>query len=422
MKKILPLLCIITMLARFAAAQSAVPAGVDLSRAEQSITAARQAISEKPNEFTGYNLLAMALVRRAQETVDASLYVEAAEAIKKSLELAPNNFDGEKVQVSILLGEHEYPAALALANALNKRVPDDVMVYGLLTDANVELGNYKEAEVTAQWMLDLRPGNLPALIRAAHLRELFGDAEGAYELMDMAYQSTPATEIAERASLLMQMGHLRLASTPDSAEKLLQQALTTFPNYPAALGNLAQLRVTQKRYLDAVTLLEQRYRVQPRADNLYELAEALQLAGRGNEAGRAFADFEIKALAESSLKDNSNRALIFYYADHAHQPAKALDVAKREFAWHHDVYTLDAYAWTLHADGQDMEARKQIETALAVGIHDPKIFEHAGGIVLKLGDRAAAQKYLQEALALQTVGSEHVGLVLGQILGQNAQR
>ena len=52
------------------------------------------------------------------------------------------------------------------------------MVYGLLTDANVELGNYNDAETSAQWMLNLRPGNLPALIRAARLRELFGDAEG----------------------------------------------------------------------------------------------------------------------------------------------------------------------------------------------------------------------------------------------------
>ena len=31
------------------------------------------------------------------------------------------------------------------------------MVYGLLTDAHVELGNYAEAEKACQWMLDLRP-------------------------------------------------------------------------------------------------------------------------------------------------------------------------------------------------------------------------------------------------------------------------
>ena len=54
------------------------------------------------------------------------------------------------------------------------------------------------------------------------------------------------------------------------------------------------------------------------------------------------------------------------------QPRR-LRVAKQEFAWRHDVYTLDAYAWALHVNGQDAEARKQIETALAVGIRDSKI-------------------------------------------------
>jgi len=110
------------------------------------------------------------------------------------------------------------------------------MVYGLLTDANVGLGNYKDAEIAAQWMLNLRPGNLPALTRAAHLRELFGEPEGAYELMELAYQSTPPTETGEQASLLTQMGQLRLASSNiEAAEQLFLQALTSFPGYPLRL-------------------------------------------------------------------------------------------------------------------------------------------------------------------------------------------
>ena len=59
--------------------------------------------------------------------------------------------------------------------------------------------------------------------------------------------------------------------------------------------------------------------------------------------------------------DNSNHELVFYYADHAKQPEKALKVAQQEYAWRRDVYTLDAYAWALHVNGQDSEARKQIE-------------------------------------------------------------
>jgi tetratricopeptide (TPR) repeat protein len=400
-----------------AAAQSgATPENTNLSPAENEIAQARKAILEKPTEYTGYNLLATALLRGAQGTFDADIYAQAEAAVKKSLELAPNNFDTEKIQVSILLAEHEYPAALEIAKALNTKVPDDVMVYGLLTDANVELGNYKDAEDSAQWMLDLRPGNLPALTRAAHLRELFGDTEGAYELMDLAYQSTPPTENGERADILTQMGHLRLASgSTDAAEKLFQQALTSFPGYPFALGNLAQVRIVQKRSAEAVVLLQQRYEAAPRAEHLYDLAEALQFAGRNAEAGKAFAEFESKALAESLRHENSNRELVFYYADHAHSPVKALDVAQLEYGWRHDVDTLDAYAWALHVNGQDVEARKQIETALAVGVRDAKLFRHAGEIALKMGNAPAAERYLKQSAELNTIGSERARSLLASL-------
>ena len=70
-------------------------------------------------------------------------------------------------RVWLLLGKHEFAAALEAAKELNRKLPDDVMLYGFLTDANVELGNYKEAETAAQWMLDLKPGNMPGLTHAA---------------------------------------------------------------------------------------------------------------------------------------------------------------------------------------------------------------------------------------------------------------
>jgi Tfp pilus assembly protein PilF len=396
---------LLMLLSTFGVGQVTSTPSTTLSPAAQSVAEARKAIVEKPTQYAGFNLLAAALIRRAQETSDTAYLAHAEDAVKKSMELAPHNFEAGKVRASILLAEHEFPAALAAAKELNKRVPDDVMVYGLLTDANIELGNYNDAETSAQWMLNLRPGNLPALIRAARLRELFGDAEGAYELMELAYQSTPPTETDERAGILTQMGHLRFVSgNPDAAEKLLSQALTTSPGHPAASLNLAQLRIAQKRYQDAVLLL-QRYQAAPRPGNLYELSEALHLAGRGGEAKKAFAEFETSALLESGRKDNDNRDLVFYYADHARQPAKALKLAEQEFAWRHDVYTLDAYAWALHVNSQDMEARKQIETALAVGIRDANLFLHAGAIALKSGDRASAERYLTQSAELNSEDS-----------------
>jgi Flp pilus assembly protein TadD len=416
MKRLLALM--LMMAATLAGAQSSPSTSTPaLSPAERNMAESQNLIRDKPSQYTGHNLLATALVRRARETSDARYLAQADEEVEKALRLAPNNFDSKKIQVSIRLGEHEFPAALDAAKALNKQVPDDVMVYGLLTEANAELGNYKDAEIAAQWMLNLRPGNLPALTNAAYLRELFGDIDGSYELLQMAYESTPPTEDEERAWLLTQMGHLRLAAgNTDTAEKLFAQALASFPNYPFAMGDLGEVRIQQTRYEEAVVLFRQRYQFTSRTEHLYDLARALRLAGHEGEAKKAFAEFETKALLASSQKDNSNHALVFYYADCVKQPAKALQVAEQEYSWRKDIYTLDAYAWALHANGRDLEARKQIETALAVGIRDAKLLLHAGEIALAAGDPDAAQRYLKQSLELNTLDSTQARLVLASLV------
>jgi tetratricopeptide (TPR) repeat protein len=415
MKPILALLFLISSTLAIAESNTAKKIA-DLSPAEERIVEARKTIEQEPTHYAGYNLLAVALVRRAQQTADPTYYLQAQEALRRSIELAPNNFETEKIRVTILLGEYEFPEALSAAKALNKRVPDDVMVYGLLARANMELGNYKDAENAAQWMLNLRPGNLPALTHAAHLRELFGDADGSYELLEIALETTSSMEVEENARILTEMGHLRLAAgNPDAAEKLLQRALACLPGYGGALGNLAQVRIAQKRYEEAVVLLRQRYQVAPALAHLYDLAEGLELAGHSVEAHKAFQEFETKALALSDMKDNANRDLVFYYADHAQQPAKALQIAHREFAWRHDVYTLDAYAWALHASGQDRDARQQIEAALAVGVRDANLFRHAGEIALTSGDRVAAEHYLAQSAELNSLGSEQARASLARL-------
>jgi tetratricopeptide (TPR) repeat protein len=382
-----------------------------VSPAERSVLNANRMIAAKPKQCTGYNQLAIALSRRARETSDPTFYAAAQNALEKSFELSPRNLEGEKIHVWLLLGRHEFPNALEAAKALIEEAPNDVLVYGFLADASAELGNYADAEKAAQRMLDLHPGNLPALTRAAYLRELFGDIDGAYDLMEMAYQATPVGETEDRAWVVTQMAHLRMvAGDIESAEALLKNALHLFPGYHYALSNLAKIRQMQARYAEAVGLLQQLYAEAPHAENLYLLAEAFEKAGRFDEAQSAFAEFEMKSLKEAVKKDNSSRELIFYYADHRNQPAKALEIAQQERAWRHDVYTLDAYAWALHVNGRDEEARKQLEMALAVGIRDVKLFEHAVAITAVLGDLANSERYRKVVVQLNRHGAVSVTL------------
>jgi tetratricopeptide (TPR) repeat protein len=394
-----------------------------LSPAEQSMAVARKLIDKNPKNYEAYNALALALSRRARETSDVTFYTQAEGALQKSFEISPGNFDGERIHVWLLLGKHEFAQALPEATKLNKKMPDDVMIYGFLTDANVELGNYKDAETACQRMLDLRTGNLPGITRAAYLRELFGDVEGSLELMNMAFQSTPPTQAEDGAWILTQMAHLNLTiGNLDQSEKLLNRALIMFPGYHYALGNLAKVRIQQKRYGEAVEPLQKRYQAAPHAENLYDLAEALQLAGLTDEAKKAFVEFEQKSLLETNRADNSNHELIFYYADHANAPAKALEVATREIGRRRDTFTLDAYAWALYVNGQYGEARKQIDAALAVGIRNARMFGHAGEISLKLGDKAAAERYLRQAAELNSQGSDQARITLAGLSPVAVQR
>ena len=420
MKRIAGLLLLTMATAAGLAQTPTTSAGQKLSPAERSMAQARKLIEKHPNDFEAYNSLALAFSRRARETSSVAFYREGEEALQKSFAISPDNFDGQRIRVWLLLGKHEFAAALEAAKELNRKLPDDVMLYGFLTDANVELGNYKEAETAAQWMLDLKPGNMPGLTRAAYLRELFGDIDGSMDLMNMAYQSTPPSEVEDAAWIVTQMAHLDLSiGKLDEAEKLTQQALRMFPGYHYALGNLAKVRIQQNRYDEAVELLRQRYQAAPHAENLFDLARALQWAGHRKEAQTAFAEFEQKSLLETDRADNSNHELIFYYADYAKQPAKALEVAQREYARRHDVFTMDCYAWALHLNNRNQEAMSQITAALAVGIRDAQLFRHAGEIVLATGDHASAQHYLRQSAELNGWGSEEARIALARLSKSN---
>jgi tetratricopeptide (TPR) repeat protein len=320
----------------------------------------------------------MALARRGRETADPAFYTEAQAAVENALTLAPDDFEARKARVWVRLGQHDFARARKEARELNRIAPDDVQVYGFLADASAELGDYAEAERAAQWMLDLRPGNLPGLTRAAYLRELFGDLDGALELMAAAYEQTPVAESEERAWLLTQIGHLQFVrSAPEAADAALQQALAAFPGYHYALAELAKVRGAQGRHAEAVDLLRQRHQAAPHPENLYDLARALEHAGRRKEARAAWRRFEREARAETGHVDNANRELALYYADHARRPAAALEVARGERERRRDVHTLDAYAWALFVSGRREEAREALGEVLAVGTRDPEVLRHA---------------------------------------------
>ncbi len=358
--------------------------------------AAAQSPSPSPAER------ALALARRGRETGNPDYYRQAERVVLDALRAEPGNFETLKARAAVHLGLHEYSAALELARKLNQRTPDDVTVRGLIVDAALALGGYDEAEKQTQWMLNLRRGNLPGMIRGALLRADFGDIDGALDWLTSVFRLTNASQAEERAWLLTHIARLRLQTGKlDLAAELLDQSLQIFPEYYLTLDALAETRSAQGKFVDAVDLLRRAQKMAPSTRRLFLLAVALKQAGQGGEADRVFAEFERQAVEITGKPDNANRELIFYYADHAHKPADALRVAAAEILVRHDIATLDAYAWALYSNGEYAKAKAELDRALEIGVRDASLYRHAAAIADKLKDQATATKFERQARELR---------------------
>ena len=368
----------------------------DESPAQQRIAAARQQLKADPKKVQAYNELALAFLRRARETADPSYMNNAEDALAQGLKLDSADFQLQRTRVALLLSRHQFIQAKELASALNRRVPDDVMTYGYLAEADIALGNYPDAETNAQWMMNLRPNNTPALLVGAKLRMLYGDNHGAIEFLNRAYEQTSPIEVEDQAWIANQIASIQIESGQnDEASRTLEQAEQLFANCPYTMENLARIRMAQNRANDAVQLLIQATALDHNPDTLYRLARAQEAAGQSGEARATLAEFEKLAGDPGTVADESKLDLILMNSASPVRAPDALKLAQQQIALRQDVWTLDAYAWALYASGEFQDAEAAEQKAMAVGIQSAQIFDHAGHIAEKLNHSADASRYFR---------------------------
>jgi tetratricopeptide (TPR) repeat protein len=364
------------------------------SPAQQRIAAAQLQIDRDPQKSQAYDEMAIALIRRAHETADPRFLKDADAALTQGLKLDPADFQLQKNQVALMLGRHEFVQARERAMALNRKTPDDVMTYGYIAEADIALGNYAEAETNAQWMMDMRPNNTPALLVGAKLRMSCGDAHGAIEFLNRAYSQTSPAEVGDLAWIANQIASIQIESgQTDAAEQTLAGAEQLFPQFPNTIENLARVRIAQNRAGDAVQLLKQATSIDHDPHVLYELAKAQEAEGETRETLATYAEFKQLNSVPGIATEESKLDLILMYAESPNTAPIALQLAQEEIRARQDVWTLDAYAWALYANAMFQEADAAVQKAIAVGIQSVQIFDHAGHIAQKLNRSADAVKY-----------------------------
>ena len=114
--------------------------------------------------------------------LSGTMFMAAMKYINKVLDANPDDFNALVFKSLIFLSQHHFSDGLVTAEQARKINPDNAYVYGILVDANVELGNYKEAVAMSDKMQALKP-SLESYSRASYLREIYGDYDGAIAAM-----------------------------------------------------------------------------------------------------------------------------------------------------------------------------------------------------------------------------------------------
>lgn len=333
-------------------------------------------------------------MQKARERADPSFYGRADALLKT---LADRQPDDPRVLVSrgvLALARHEFGEALRLAEAAVAAAPGDVGPLGVLVDALVELGRPEEALVATQEMVDAKP-NLASLSRASYARELRGDLQGAAAAMQQAVIAGSGEAPENRAFAQVQLGTLLLTSGDlAGADAAYEAAAATFPGSGAARAGAARVLVARGRPAEAAAILAPLVQDQPLAEHAIALGDALQGAGKADEAARAYERVDaIQALYTASGVD-VDLELALFAADR--RPGKdAVAQARRGFKKHPSLFAHDVVAWNLFKVGQLDEAAKEAAAGLRLGSKDPGQRHHAAAIALARGEREEAARHLQ---------------------------
>ena len=334
-------------------------------------------------------------VAQARRTHDSSLYTLAAYSARCMQQIGGDDGGALLLEGHALYSAHRFREAAAIAHRLvtMRTAPFD---YGLLGDTLLTQGEITRAAAAYQRMVDLKP-NLQSYARAAQIRWLTGDLDGAREFMTMAARAGSERDSETLAWALSELARFELTGADlDVARATADQALTVYPDHAASLLTLGRIELAADRPEQAVDALRVAVQVSSTPEALWLLAEAHRANGDAAAADAA----ETRMLAKGPLEDPLTTAL--FLATRQARPELALSLAGREMAVRSDPHTLDAYGWALAANGDIEGAEQHLRQALAHGTIDARLFLHAGIVAAAAGHHADAEAWLALAARHRT--------------------
>ncbi len=367
--------------------------------ADASIEYYRDLIRKDPNSVQAHVALAQVYMQQARTTLDEARYVPLAQqALERALALEPGNVHARLLQASLYNKLHQFEKGEALARELLAQYPQNAFAQGVLVDALVELGRYQEAVAASDRLLATRP-DLASYARAAYLRELHGDHDGALEALELAAAAGVAGR-EDRAWTLYHVGELMLKNNDrEAASRVFNGLLDERPGYAYALGGLAQVALVEGKYPEAIALFDQAYEAAPSSAFLEGLAEVYATMDDAEREAAMARRVEAGLQEAAGYGENVRMEYADFLADQERDLPRALEMAKAEYERRPGhLHALETYAWTLHKSGRSAEAAPLIRQALRLGTRDALLYFRAAHILEGAGQTAEAREQLQRSL------------------------
>ncbi len=347
-------------------------------KTKEKVAELNQKIAKDYNDVKSRLQLAVIYISEARITGEHPYYYPAILKILDGiLSLDAKNFEALVYKASVKMSQHQFAEAKEVAEKARIINPDNAYVYGVLVDANVELGNYEEAVKLSDKMQALKP-SLESYSRASYLREIYGDYPGAIEAMKMAVQAgIPGSE--PWCWSKKTLGHLyEKTSKWNEAGQQYEDIIITRPSYAFALEGMARVEKMKKNYSRALELLEKAASIMPEFSFTEEMAAVYELQGDQKNASAAYTK-TITMLQDDQRSGHSTALEMCKLYTKTGQYELAVEQAMKEYkARPLNIDVNQALAWALYKNNEREKALVYINTALKTGSKDPELLERAG--------------------------------------------
>ena len=374
-------------------------AGFALGDTSALVANMQQELRSHPRDAHAWALLGLAYQQRGREVADPSYYTKSEGALRRALRLTPNDLVATSGLASLALSRHRFREALGLARQAHALSPTTAQTYGLLGDAELELGRYRQAFADFDRLARLKP-SLAAYSRVSYARELLGHPAAAIEAMWQALDAATG-EAEPTAWTRVQLGKLYWSTGRlGAAAAQYRAALAVFPGYVHALDALAQVEGARGLLGRAIALERRAVAETPLPQFAGYLGDLYAAAGRRTLARRQYALIDVigRLFVANGVKTDLETAL--FRADHGIRLRETLDLARLARNERPSIDGDDVLAWTLARNGRCGEALRYSKLALRLGTKDALKLFHRGMIDRCLGRTADGNRFLRQALAL----------------------